>query len=96
MRKVFSISVLAVIDIDDDVGLGPSLDELSFPVHRVIKKTPSRSGGNLFFLFVIFFIDYNVQIFFGKRTTFSKNMEKKVPVGPFKPTRAVDRKQLFT
>ena len=64
-----------------------SLYELSCPVHRVVKNTASRSVGNLFlFLYDIFFIDENVQNLWGK----------KVPVGPFKPIRAVDRKQLFT
>ena len=34
--------------------VGPTLGEKSFPVHRVVEKTASRSVG-IFFFFLIFF-----------------------------------------
>ena len=48
-----------------------SLDELSLPVHRVVKIDSQSGGRNLFYFFnAIFFIDCYVQTFFGKKTTF--------------------------
>ena len=61
----------------------------SFLSTRWAKKRASREVG-------IFFIDYNVLIKFrGIFFFFSKIIKKKVPVGPFYPTRAVDREELF-
>ena len=74
--------------------LRPPLDKLSFPVHRVVKKRPVGRLEIFFFLNDFFLLTRMYRFFLGKKTFFSKNMEKKSSVGPFKPTRAVDRKQL--
>ena len=60
---------------------------------RFLPKKPVGTAG-------FFFFNFNFQLIRiyrnckGKRL-FSKNVKKKNPVGPFMPTQAVDRKQLF-
>ena len=60
------------------------------------KKTATREVG-IFFSFLISFFFYKLECTGGgsKKIIFFENMKKKVPVTPFIPTRAVDRKQLF-
>ena len=67
-----------------------------FPVRRMSKKTASREVGIFFFLLISFF--YKLECTGGrvnKKKIFFFKYEKKVPVGHFRPTRAVHRKQLF-
>ena len=55
--------------------VGPPLDELLFPVHRVVKKSASRSVR----IFLFFFILTRMYRYFflRKKTFFSKNMGRK-------------------
>ena len=71
--------------------LRPPLSKKLFPVGWVGKKTASQEVRipNLIF-FKLECIGGKVK----KKIVFEK-MKKKVPVGPFRPTRPVHRKQLF-
>ena len=57
----------------------------------------SHSGGRDFSFFLLLFNFLLTKIYrsYEEKKIFSKNMEKKVPVSPFKSTQMVDRKQLF-
>ena len=79
----------------DNREMRPPLGKIVFPVGQVAPKTVIRAVGksSSFFLgFQLVFFTRLYRMFDGKKTFFSKN---KAPVGPFKSSRAVDRKQLF-
>ena len=75
--------------------LRPALSKKSFPVGQVGEKNASREVGIFFF-----FPNFNslkLECTGGKvkKKILFEKMKKKVPVGPFWPTRPVDRKRFF-
>ena len=74
----------------------PPLSKKLFPVSRVGKKKANREVRNLFFFpnFIFYKLECTGEKKFKKKLK-NENRKKKVPVGPFQPTRPVDRKLFF-
>ena len=94
MRQPIQTWVVLTQSHDQDEPIRPPLKTSLFPVQRVAEIMAIRAAAKSFF--------FSVFSFFGKKIVkiileifFFENEKKKVPVGPHRLTRPLDRKQHF-